>query len=124
MSEVKLEDIVSLAKRRGFIFPGSDVYGGLSGTWDYGPLGVQLKRNIMQLWWKMFVDNRDDMLGVEAAILMNQKSGRPAATSKHSPTHWLNAQTVTTVSVPTKLTLASALAVARKAPLASPVSLI
>ena len=73
MSEVKLEDIVSLCKRRGFIFPGSDVYGGLSGTWDYGPLGVQLKRNIMQLWWRMFVDDREDMFGIDAAILMNQK---------------------------------------------------
>jgi glycyl-tRNA synthetase len=73
MSDVKLEDIVSLAKRRGFIYPGSDVYGGLSGTWDYGPLGVALKRNIMQLWWKMFVEDADDMLGVDAAILMNQK---------------------------------------------------
>ena len=73
MSDVKLEDIVSLAKRRGFIYPGSDVYGGLSGTWDYGPLGVALKRNIMALWWKMFVEERDDMLGVDAAILMNQK---------------------------------------------------
>lgn len=69
----KMENIVSLAKRRGFIYPGSDVYGGLSGTWDYGPLGVQLKRNIMNLWWKMFVDDRDDMYGVDAAILMNQK---------------------------------------------------
>ncbi len=73
MSDVKLEDIVSLAKRRGFIYPGSDVYGGLSGTWDYGPLGVQLKRNIMNLWWRMFVDERVDMYGVDAAILMNQK---------------------------------------------------
>lgn len=73
MAEVKLDDIVSLAKRRGFIYQGSDVYGGLSGTWDYGPLGVTLKRNIMQLWWKMFVDSRDDMYGVDAAILMNQK---------------------------------------------------
>ena len=73
MSDVKLDDIVSLAKRRGFIYQGSDVYGGLSGTWDYGPLGVALKRNIMQLWWKMFVDGRDDMYGVDAAILMNQK---------------------------------------------------
>lgn len=68
----EMENIVSLAKRRGFIYPGSDVYGGLSGTWDYGPLGVTLKRNIMQLWWKMFVDDRDDMYGVDAAILMNQ----------------------------------------------------
>jgi glycyl-tRNA synthetase len=70
---VELENIVSLAKRRGFIYPGSDVYGGLSGTWDYGPLGVALKRNIMQLWWKMFVEDREDMYGVDAAILMNQK---------------------------------------------------
>jgi len=73
MSDVKLDDIVSLAKRRGFIYQGSDVYGGLSGTWDYGPLGVALKRNIMQLWWKMFIEARDDMYGVDAAILMNQK---------------------------------------------------
>ncbi|MCD8561481.1 glycine--tRNA ligase [Candidatus Saccharibacteria bacterium] len=72
-TEKNLENIVSLAKRRGFIYPGSDVYGGLSGTWDYGPLGVALKRNIMQLWWRMFVDERDDMHGVDAAILMNQK---------------------------------------------------
>ncbi|HCH34291.1 MAG: glycyl-tRNA synthetase [Candidatus Saccharibacteria bacterium GW2011_GWC2_48_9] len=69
----KMENIVSLAKRRGFIYPGSDVYGGLSGTWDYGPLGVTLKRNIMNLWWKMFVEDREDMFGVDAAILMNQK---------------------------------------------------
>lgn len=69
----KMEAIVSLAKRRGFIYQGSEVYGGLSGTWDYGPLGLSLKRNIMNLWWQMFVDSRDDMYGVDAAILMNQK---------------------------------------------------
>ena len=68
-----MEDIISLCKRRGFIYQGSDVYGGLSGTWDYGPLGVQLKRNIMNLWWRMFVGERDDMYGVDAAILMNPK---------------------------------------------------
>ena len=73
VNQVKMEDIISLCKRRGFIYQGSDVYGGLSGTWDYGPLGVQLKRNIMQLWWRRFVDERDDMYGVDAAILMNQK---------------------------------------------------
>ena len=67
-----MEAIVSLSKRRGFIYQGSEVYGGLSGTWDYGPLGVTLKRNIMNLWWKIFVDDRDDMYGVDAAILMNQ----------------------------------------------------
>ena len=73
MSQAKMEDIISLCKRRGFIYQGSDVYGGLSGTWDYGPLGVQLKRNVMNLWWRMFVDERDDMYGVDAAILMNPK---------------------------------------------------
>jgi glycyl-tRNA synthetase len=73
MSDLNLETIVSLCKRRGFIYQGSEVYGGLAGTWDYGPLGVALKRNIMDLWWKTFVENRDDMLGVDAAILMNQK---------------------------------------------------
>lgn len=73
LTEPALEDIVSLCKRRGFIYQGSEVYGGLAGTWDYGPLGVTLKRNILNLWWKLFVEDRDDMYGVDAAILMNQK---------------------------------------------------
>lgn len=72
-TDVKLDDIVSLAKRRGFIYQGSEIYGGLAGTWDYGPLGVALKRNIMNLWWKTFVEDRADMYGVDAAILMNPK---------------------------------------------------
>ena len=70
----KLEDIVSLCKRRGFVFPGSEVYGGMAGTWDFGPLGIMLKRNIMNEWWNYFVDSRDDMFGVDAAILMNPKT--------------------------------------------------
>ncbi|MDO4759284.1 MAG: glycine--tRNA ligase [Candidatus Saccharibacteria bacterium] len=70
----KLEDIVSLCKRRGFIFPGSDVYGGMAGTWDYGPLGVALKRRIMQAWWNYWVDQRDDMYGIDAAIIMNPRT--------------------------------------------------
>jgi len=73
MSETSLDDIVSLAKRRGFIYQGSEIYGGLAGTWDYGPLGVQLRRNITDLWWKFFVQNRDDMYGIDSAILMNPK---------------------------------------------------
>ena len=73
MSSTSLDDIVSLCKRRGFIYQGSEIYGGLAGTWDYGPLGVALKRNIMNLWWKMFVKDREDMYGVDAAILMNSK---------------------------------------------------
>ena len=55
MTDVTMEKIVSLAKRRGFIYPGSEIYGGLAGTWDYGPLGVELKNNIKALWWRMFV---------------------------------------------------------------------
>ena len=73
MKEISLDDITSLCKRRGFIFQGSEVYGGLSGTWDYGPLGVLLKKNIQNIWWKMFVEQMDNMYGVDAAILMNQK---------------------------------------------------
>ena len=68
-----LENLTSLAKRRGFIYQGSEIYGGLAGTWDYGPLGVQLKRNMTNLWWKMFVENPNDMYGLDSAILMNRK---------------------------------------------------
>ena len=66
-----MEKIISLCKRRGFIYQGSEVYGGLAGTFDYGPLGVALKNNIKNIWWKKFVDSRDDMYGVDASILMN-----------------------------------------------------
>ncbi len=68
-----MEKIVSLCKRRGFIFPGSEIYGGLANSWDYGPLGVELKNNIKQLWWKKFVQQRDDMVGIDAALIMNPK---------------------------------------------------
>ena len=68
-----MEKIVSLCKRRGFVFPGSEIYGGLAGTYDYGPLGVLLKENLERLWLQMFRDERDDMYGVDAAILMNPK---------------------------------------------------
>ena len=71
--ENKLEKIVSLCKRRGFIFPGSEIYGGLKGTWDYGPLGVELKFNIKQEWWKNIVQERENIFGMNAAIFMNPK---------------------------------------------------
>ena len=67
------DGIVSLAKRRGFVYQGSEIYGGLGGTWDYGPMGVRLKNNIKNLWWKKFVDDRMDMYGVDAAIIMNPR---------------------------------------------------
>jgi len=68
-----MEKIVSLCKRRGFIFPGSEIYGGLAGTWDFGHFGATLKNNIKQNWWKKFVDGRRDMYGLDAAILMRQE---------------------------------------------------
>lgn len=74
-----MDKITALCKRRGFIFPGSEIYGGLAGTWDYGPLGILLKRNIKSQWWKSMVELRDDVVGVDASIMMNpttwQKSG-------------------------------------------------
>ncbi|MCX6723862.1 MAG: glycine--tRNA ligase [Candidatus Staskawiczbacteria bacterium] len=69
----KIEKIVSLCKRRGFIFPGSEIYGGLANSFDYGPLGVELKNNIKNLWWERFVHQRDDMVGIDAALIMNPK---------------------------------------------------
>lgn len=68
-----MEKVVALAKRRGFIYQGSEIYGGLAGSWDYGPHGVTLKNNIKQLWWKQFVDDRDDMYGLDAALIMNPR---------------------------------------------------
>lgn len=72
MPALTLDQIVSLCKRRGFIFPGSDIYGGLQGAYDYGPLGVELKNNLKMAWWRANVYERDDMEGLDAAILMNR----------------------------------------------------
>lgn len=69
-----MEKIVALCKRRGFIFPGSEIYGGLAGTWDYGPAGALLKKNLKDLWWKEMVQLRDDIVGLDAAIMMNPKA--------------------------------------------------
>ncbi len=69
-----MEKIVSLCKRRGFIFQGSEIYGGLAGTWDYGPYGTELAHNIKNIWWKKFISDREDMYGVDAAIIMNPKA--------------------------------------------------
>jgi len=68
-----MDKVVSLCKRRGFVFPGSEIYGGLANTWDYGPMGSELKKNISDAWWKFFVRDRNDMVGLDAAILMNPK---------------------------------------------------
>ena len=68
-----MEKIMSLCKRRGFVFPGSEIYGGLANSWDYGPLGHLLKQNIKKAWWQFFVAERDDMVPLDTAIIMNPK---------------------------------------------------
>ncbi len=82
-----MDKIVALAKRRGFVYPGSDIYGGLANTWDFGPLGVELKNNIKQLWWRTFVQRRRDMVGLDASILMH-------------PQVWVASQHVTSFNDP------------------------
>jgi len=72
--KVEMEKIVSLCRRRGFIFPSSEIYGGLSSCWDYGPLGVELKQNIKQAWWRAVVQERDDIVGLDASILMHPQT--------------------------------------------------
>jgi glycyl-tRNA synthetase len=69
---LRMEKIVSLCKRRGFIFQSSEIYGGLNGLWDYGPLGVELKRNLKNYWWRVMVHERDDVVGMDGSILMNR----------------------------------------------------
>jgi glycyl-tRNA synthetase len=71
--KVSMEKLVSLCQRRGFIFPSSDIYGGLSGCWDYGPAGTELKRNVKEIWWRDVVQERDDIVGMDTSILMNSK---------------------------------------------------
>ena len=66
-----LETITSLAKQRGFVFPSAEIYGGFAATYDYGPLGVEMRRNIRESWWRWMVQGRDDVVGVEAAIITN-----------------------------------------------------
>jgi glycyl-tRNA synthetase len=72
-AKLSMEKLVSLCQRRGFIFPSSDIYGGLSGCWDYGPVGVELKRNVKEAWWRSIVQERDDIIGLDTSILMNSK---------------------------------------------------
>ena len=69
-----MEKIISLCKRRGFVFPGSEIYGGITGMWDYGPTGVLLRKNLKDLWWKELVQMRDDVVGIDAAIIMNPRA--------------------------------------------------
>ena len=77
MSEnnLTMEKLVNLCKNRGIIFQGSEIYGGMGNTWDYGPIGVEIKNNIKRAWWKKFVQENENSFGVDAAILMNSQVG-------------------------------------------------
>ncbi len=72
-AELQFETLVSLCKRRGFVFPSSEIYGGIGGFWDYGPLGVEMKNNIKRAWWRAMVQERDDVVGIDASIIMNPR---------------------------------------------------
>jgi len=78
-NQLTMEKIVSLCKRRGFVFPGSEIYGGMANSWDYGPYGTELKKNIADTWWKTFVQKREDIVGLDSAIITNPKVWRRAA---------------------------------------------
>ena len=69
-----METMVSLCKNRGFIYPGSEIYGGLANSWDYGPLGVELKNNVKKMWNKKFIQERNDSVGLDSAIIMNPRT--------------------------------------------------
>ncbi len=70
MATDRLENIVSLAKRRGFVYPSSEIYGGLRASWDYGPLGVELKNNVKRQWWKSMVTGREDVVGIDSCVIL------------------------------------------------------
>src|SRR5574337_1019582 len=74
MADNLMDKIVALSKRRGFIYPGSEIYGGIQGMWDYGPAGALMRKNIKDLWWKDLVQLREDMVGLDAAIIMNARA--------------------------------------------------
>jgi glycyl-tRNA synthetase len=78
-----MDKIVSLCKRRGFVYPGSEIYGGLANTYDYGPLGAELKNNIKQLWWKYFIHDREDMVGLDGGIILSPKVWEASGHVKH-----------------------------------------
>ena len=84
-AQQRMEKIVSLCKRRGFIFQSSEIYGGLNGFWDYGPMGVELKRNLKDFWWRRVVHEREDMVGMDGAIIMNRAVWKGRASFRARP---------------------------------------
>ncbi len=83
--QATMDKIVALAKSRGFVFPGSEIYGGLANTWDYGPLGVEFKNNVKKAWWKKFIQESPYNVGLDSAILMNPKEALAFTSALVSP---------------------------------------
>ena len=101
MESARMQDIVSLCKRRGFIFPGSEIYGGLQAAWDYGPLGVELRNNMKRAWWEAMTQDRDDMVGIDAAILMARQVWQASGHEAGFNDPWWIARTARAASAPT-----------------------
>ena len=101
---VTMEKLVSLCKRRGFVFPSSEIYGGFNGVWDYGPLGVELRNNVKQAWWRDYVWARPDVVGLDSGILASPRVWEASGHLQTSPTPWWSARTATTASAPTRST--------------------
>ena len=79
----RLDSVISLAKRRGFVFPAGEIYGGTRSAWDYGPLGVELKENIKRQWWRAIVNSREDIVGLDSSVILPRKVGNPQVTSRN-----------------------------------------
>ena len=92
---VTMEKLLSLSKRRGFLFQSSEIYGGLNATWDYGPLGAELKRNVKDAWWRSMVQHRDDTVGFDSAILMHPSTWQASGHLETSATLWWSAAPAT-----------------------------
>lgn len=101
---VTMDKLVSLCKRRGFVFQSSEIYGGFNGVWDHGPLGAELRNNIKRAWWEDYVYKRTDIVGLDLQYSRIQRFGRLQGISRTSRIRWLNAETATTASVPTRST--------------------
>jgi len=91
MSAPNIETIVSLAKRRGFVYPSSEIYGGLGSAWDYGPLGVELCNNVKQAWWRWMVYERDDIEGLDSSIILNRLVWKYSGHRTRLAIRWLTA---------------------------------
>ena len=102
----RMEKIVSLCKERGFVFQSSEIYGGLNGCWDYGPLGVELKRNLKEFWWRRMTRERDDIVGLDGSILMNRRVWQASGHEARSATRWWIAAVASPGCAPTSFPLA------------------